>query len=424
MKNITEMNKSKIFNVSSIHQKYWKEFCDVCYSRFGFEEGEKRTYEQKYETFCRCKGYLTEDKNYELSLIKTKEEDITKLRQQVELFYDLRDARDMIPSLYALVSMIDTVVDNIKSDIELVRYMCPRKPLMNYKNMHIMPPREKREDIVNDENINNLSNQLHLQILRKVDIPPYANGFKISTHTRDCARWNLTLYEAAIFDLESVLPTDKAYSKGSELQAFLYRLFMSFQDSLTEVKERLEEFPSPLNLEELRDEYKRLVIEFLKTPLGERWAKCIIHAGGLNHFAHYFMHHRKDFSEEDEHWFFYTLDKICLIDDVLHGKAEKYWLEVKYPECWLNNRKDVQITIPSPDQPLSKISNKHPETMSIVDAIQQQTAAIDRQTETIREVASEPTHYHAEGSNYYDMSKQLNIESSEKAKVNIGKLLE
>ena len=75
-------------------------------------------------------------------------------------------------------------------------------------------------------------------------------------------------------------------------------------------------------------------------------------------------------------------------------------------------------------QTLSEISNKHPETMSIVDAIQQQTAAIDRQTETIREVASEPTHYHAEGSNYYDMSKQLNIESSEKAKVNIGKLLE
>ena len=45
---------TSLFDLSSIHQKYWKDFCDVCYSRFGFEQGEVRTYEQKYETFCRC----------------------------------------------------------------------------------------------------------------------------------------------------------------------------------------------------------------------------------------------------------------------------------------------------------------------------------------------------------------------------------
>ena len=60
----------------------------------------------------------------------------------------------------------------------------------------------------------------------------------------------------------------------------------------------------------------------------------------------------------------------------------------------------------------------------VIPAIQQQTAAIERQTEALREVASKPTHYHAEGSHYYDRSKQLHIEAPEKAKVDTGKLLE
>lgn len=355
------MSKEKIFNISSIHQQYWKEFCDVCYSRFGFEDGEERTYEQKYETFCRCKFYVTEDKNYEQSLIKTKEEDIARFRKQVELFYDLRDAGDMIPSLYALVTMMNTVVGNIKSDMELVRYICPRKPLMNYEDMHIRTPKEWREDIVNDINIDNLNDPLQRQMLAAIDLPPYVNGYKISVGTRKCARRNLTLYETAILDLESVLPTDNECPKGSELQAFLYRLFMSYEDSLTEVKEQLDELPSPMNLEELKEDSERLVKEFYSTPLGERWAKCIVCEGGLKHFANYFMHHRKDFTEEDEHRFFYTLDKVCIIEDVLNGKADKYWLEVKYPDGWLENREDEQTSLSSQDQALlnNDNSNRH-----------------------------------------------------------------
>ena len=59
-----------IFSVDAIHQKYWKDFCDVCYPHFGFEneEDSERTYEQKYDTFRQCHNMLKEyfDWNEEL----------------------------------------------------------------------------------------------------------------------------------------------------------------------------------------------------------------------------------------------------------------------------------------------------------------------------------------------------------------------
>ena len=55
----------KIFSIAELHHAYWKEFCDACYAHFGFETNEIRTYEQKYETFCRCKCFITEEDGYE-----------------------------------------------------------------------------------------------------------------------------------------------------------------------------------------------------------------------------------------------------------------------------------------------------------------------------------------------------------------------
>ena len=94
---------TSLFDLSSIHQRYWKDFCDVCYSRFGFEQGEVRTYEQKYDTFCRCKNYVTSEEGYEEQLLITKEEDLKRLQSYAEWFFGIDDAYDILPALYNLV---------------------------------------------------------------------------------------------------------------------------------------------------------------------------------------------------------------------------------------------------------------------------------------------------------------------------------
>ena len=100
---------TSLFDLTSIHQRYWKDFCDVCYSRFGFEQGEVRTYEQKYETFCRCKNYVTSEEGYEEQLLMTKEEDFVRLHSYAEWFFGIDDACDILPALYNLVRMLWTI---------------------------------------------------------------------------------------------------------------------------------------------------------------------------------------------------------------------------------------------------------------------------------------------------------------------------
>lgn len=63
--------QSMIFDITKLHQKYWRTFCDVYYVHLGFETEEVHSYEQKYETFCRRKS-VSEEKDYEEKLLYVK----------------------------------------------------------------------------------------------------------------------------------------------------------------------------------------------------------------------------------------------------------------------------------------------------------------------------------------------------------------
>lgn len=329
---------TNVFDLTKIHQKYWKGFCDVCYSRFGFEMGEIRTYEQKYETFCRCKMFVTEETGYEQQLLCTREEDLRKLTDAARLFYSLRDARDMIPMLYALCTLSHTISENIKSDIELVRYMCPRALAIDFHKYHLDAVYDGRDDVRRDCKISELTDHNLKELIQRLDIPPYIDdSLRISEATRKIANRTINYYNACLMDMEAALPDGCDCERGHELQAFLYRLFMSYEDSLPDIKERLEEYPSPRNLQILQSEREQLIAEFQTTKLGKHWMECIEDADGLSHIAKYFMHEHKRIIEEDERVFFYTLDKICIITDILNGLANKYWLEVSYPDNWSFN---------------------------------------------------------------------------------------
>ena len=394
---------TSLFDHTSIHQRYWKDFCDVCYSRFGFEQGEVRTYEQKYETFCRCKNYVTSEEGYEEHLLMTKEEDFVRLHSYAEWFFGIDDACDILPALYNLVRMLWTIRRNLKSDMQLIKYFCPRRPKVQYSDYKLQL-KKIPDTIRNNKTIREvLKSEIDATLLQSIvgteefdyytmDMPiqselldgtPFeynnADGsivWLVNSILDDHVFW----YNTELSDFVESLPDGCECARGSEMQAFIYRLFMSYGQSLREIKELVEEYPAPRNLEVLKAEYERLAEEFEDTRLGEHWIECIQQKDGLQHIAKFFMHKRKRITEEEEQTFFYILDKICIISDILEGKADKYWLEVEYPDGW-----DCQCVSKH------EHTTEHQEPNPLVDAIREQTEAMKQTAEAMRQVAAKPT---------------------------------
>ena len=122
----------KIFSIAELHHAYWKEFCDACYAHFGFETNEIRTYEQKYETFCHCKCFVTEEDGYEEKLLAVAEEDLRQLKTLEAWFYSQNESIDIIPSLYIFIRKIWTLKVKVRNDRQLISYICPRCMNIDY----------------------------------------------------------------------------------------------------------------------------------------------------------------------------------------------------------------------------------------------------------------------------------------------------
>ena len=138
-----------------------------------------------------------------------------------------------------------------------------------------------------------------------------------------------------------VCPTKGKGSEGNELMALLYRLFVSYCDSLKDIKDILDESPSPLKLVELQKERNHQIRHFGYNDYGKHWMACVTHENGIQNVAKYFIHHRDLLTDYKERDFFYTLDKICIIDDILQGYADKYGLNISYPDDWMEPSTEV-----------------------------------------------------------------------------------
>lgn len=154
-------------------------------------------------------------------------------------------------------------------------------------------------------------------------------------------------FNLELTELIAVLPKSNDCPNGSELKAFLFRLFMSYEESLSEIKLMLEEYPSPLNFVEMQKERDNLIREFRETTLGRHWIHWMENEDGVKHVANYFMHHRNYFTEKEERDFFFTLDKITIINDILMGEGKKYWLEIDYPDGWFTIETTDNIEVAS-----------------------------------------------------------------------------
>ena len=135
-------------------------------------------------------------------------------------------------------------------------------------------------------------------------------------------------------ELSTLLQDSSKYQAEFKLDHFLYHLFTTYGCSLPEIKKKVDELPSPRDLQELAKLRDSLIKEFSQTSIGNEWIMCMENENGIKYITNYFLNRREELTEEDEEQFFYQLDKICIIENVLKGNAKKYDLDIAYPYDW------------------------------------------------------------------------------------------
>lgn len=123
---------------------------------------------------------------------------------------------------------------------------------------------------------------------------------------------------------------------------FLYSIFSHHTNSLHHFEDKLKELPNKPFLEKIKEEFRELIPKFKTNSLGEHWAICMTEEDGFMPMVNYYKRRADDYIidvgieswEEEEETFFQLLDKLCIMADILNGKADKYGLQIKYPKNW------------------------------------------------------------------------------------------
>lgn len=367
---------SKVFNIAELHQKYWKEFCDAYYSSFGFATSVDSTYEQKYETFCRLKEWSEEGKGYKEEHLEINCSDFRFLKTLEERIYSLKDKEELISSLYYYVRTIRSIrrkigiknwtIKNIRPKIIFIddysKYILDETKHFESQDEYWPTIRDVLKNPTNGAMLKEMMGEdkffdytfdsTETDILDSGDIIEYnpADGSIISL-VNTILEDEIPEFNRELRELMTLLPESSNCPVGEEQKLFLYRLFMSYKDSLAEIKNMLEELPCPLNLSRLEKEHDSLFFIFKTSTLGNQWIQCMEHKDGIKYMAKYFMNHHYN-CDFDGNIFFFKLDKLCIIEDILNGNARKYGLEIEYPEGWFateekDRKNNIKEEVPS-----------------------------------------------------------------------------
>lgn len=358
---------SNVFCITELHQTYWKEFCDAYYLCLGLLPNENSTYEQKYETFCQLQGKQTERKDYTENGLTVKEEDFKFLKFLEKRLYTLKEREELISTLYYYVRTIWSVRRKIKNDIWVIRNINPYCIKADYSQYILDETKRFVEGdeywpIIRDALKYHMNEEMLKEMLGEASFFEYTRDdtlIETIEETGDTFEYNpaegsviflvneilegeVKGFNADLNELTTLLSENNKCTDGKEQKFFLYRFFMSYESSLPEIKNMLEELPSPLNLKRLQKEHNRLISTFSKTPLGNQWIQCMEYEDGIKHVAKYFMNKKNNLTMEEKSQFFYTLDKICIIEEILQGNTQKYGLKVDYPEDWFATEKGTK----------------------------------------------------------------------------------
>lgn len=322
------------------------------------------TYEQKYETFCQLLGKRTERKGEIEKGLAVKEEDFKFLKILEKRLYTLKEREELISTLYYYVRTIGSVRRKIINDIWVIKNINPCYIKADYSEYLLDETQRFAEGdeywpIIRDVLKYHMNEEMLNEMLGEEAFFNYTEDStrtEIIDETGDTFEYNpaegsviflvneilereVKGFNHDLHELTALLSENNKYSDGKEQKYFLYRLFMSYESSLPEIKNMLEELPSPLNLNRLQKEHNRLISAFSKSPLGNQWIRCMEYKDGIKYIAKYFMNKQNNLTTEEKSLFFYILDKICIIEEILKGNAQKYGLKVDYPEDWFATEK-------------------------------------------------------------------------------------
>lgn len=359
-------SESKIFNIKEIHKRYWKKFCDRFYKNFRFPEGTDWDYEKKFEYFCNSKIQGDEHSNYAQRFLQVNSDELKQLKECSEEFLKQKDGYDIVPELFIFVRKMRRLSAKLENDSRIISLVCPyrRDERIDYTKYLITEkssflPKSKDWPTIRETIKSEACDKMLWEMMDSDSYSQYTNDMMITDDFEgnvipfNPTDENIAFVVDEIFENQvywyneslkrymRVCPTKGKGSEGNELMALLYRLFVSYRDSLKDIKDILDESPSPLKLVELQKERNHQIRHFGYNDYGKHWMACVTHENGIQNVAKYFIHHRDHFTDYNERDFFYTLDKICIIDDILQGNADKYGLNISYPDDWMKPSREA-----------------------------------------------------------------------------------
>lgn len=359
-------SESKIFNIKEIHKRYWKKICDRFYKNFRFPEGTDWDYEKKFEYFCNSKIQGDEHSNYAQRFLQVNNDELKQLKECSEEFLKQKDGYDIVPELFIFVRKMRRLSAKLENDSRIISLVCPysRDERIDYTKYLITEkssflPKSKDWPTIRETIKSEACDRMIWEMMASDSYSQYTNDMMITDDFEgnvipfNPTDENIAFVVDEIFENQvywyneslkrymRVCPTKGKGSEGNELMALLYRLFVSYCDSLKDIKDILDESPSPLKLVNLQKERNRQISLFGNNDYGKHWMACMTHENGIQNVAKYFMHHRHLSTDYKERDFFYTLDKICIIDDILQGYADKYGLNISYLDDWMKPSREA-----------------------------------------------------------------------------------
>lgn len=95
-----------------------------------------------------------------------------------------------------------------------------------------------------------------------------------------------------------------------------YTICSQHTDVLCRKSKKVDELPSPRDLQELAKLRDSLIKEFSQTSIGNEWIMCMENENGIKYITNYFLNRREELTEEDEeqfstNWIRFALSKMC-----------------------------------------------------------------------------------------------------------------
>ena len=303
-------SESKIFNIKEIHKRYWKKFCDRFYKNFRFPEGTDWDYEKKFEYFCNSKIQGDEHSNYAQRFLQVNSDELKQLKECSEEFLKQKDGYDIVPELFIFVSKMKRLSAKLMNDSRIISLVCPyrRDERIDYTKYLITEkssflPKSKDWPTIRETIKSEACDKMLWEMMDSDSYSQYTNDMMITDDFEgnvipfNPTDENIAFVVDEIFENQvywyneslkrymRVCPTKGKGSEGNELMALLYRLFVSYRDSLKDIKDILDESPSPLKLVELQKERNHQIRHFGYNDYGKHWMACVTHENGIQNVA-------------------------------------------------------------------------------------------------------------------------------------------